>query len=324
MPGIAMYRIKLFATMTLTLAIFIGFTTLAILIIGRLIGIGLYMALAIALIFNLVQWILAPKLIETMYRLRPIDEDEDPKIHEMLENLSRKFGLKKPKIYLADVDAPNAFAFGGIFGEKKVALTRGLLRTLNYDEVEAVVGHELGHISHRDVSIMMGLSMLPTIFYIIWRYSLYSIYFGGYGGRDSRDSGAALWLAIGAASFIFYIILTLILLGFSRVREYYADFAASTKVENGARKLMRALIKISGYHKKASKDLKSYGGFKALLISDPDTKIEVASLHDIDRIIDNIGSRKLSWKDRIMELFSTHPNLVSRIKRLKELEANES
>ena len=310
--------------MAATLALFIGLTTLAIVFISEYLGFGLYFALGIAFIFNLIQWILAPKVIETIYRLKPVSKDAYPELHNILDRLSKKFKLRKPKLYLADIDAPNAFAYGGIFGEKKVAVTKGLLKTLDYDEVEAVIGHELGHISHRDVSIMMGLSLLPTVFYLLWRYSLYGMIFGGYGGRDDRDSGAAIWLAVGVFSLIMYILLNLILLGFSRLREYYADFAASTNVENGARKLMRALVKISRYNNKGRKELKSYGGFKALLISDPDTRIISGHHHNIDELISEISSRKLSFWEKVMELFSTHPNIVNRIKRLQELEANEA
>lgn len=315
-----MYRIKLYTTMAATLALFIGITTLAIVIIGEYLGFGLYYALALAFIFNLLQWIMAPKIIETIYKLKPISEDMDPELHSILERLSMKFKLKKPKLLLADIDAPNAFAYGGLFSEKKVAVTKGLLKTLNYDEVEAVLGHELGHISHRDVSIMMGLSLLPTVFYLLWRYSFYGMIFGGYGGRDDRDSGAAMWLAIGAFSLIMYILLNIILLGFSRLREYYADFAASTKVDNGPRKLMRALVKISSYSSRGRKELKTYGGFKALLISDPDTQIVSGKYYNVDELINKISSRKLSLGEKIMELFSTHPNIVNRIKKLQELE----
>ncbi len=318
-----MYRLKLYSTMALTLALFIGITTLAIVFIGQYLGIGLYTAVTLAILFNLFQWILAPKIIESIYRVKPIDETQEPRLHRILASLSNKYRIKKPKLMIADIDAPNAFAYGSIFGEKKVAVTRGLLNRLNYDEVEAVLGHELGHITHRDVSIMMGLSLLPTIFYLLWRYSLYGMLFSGYGGRDDRDSSGAIWLAIGAASLIFYILLNLILLGFSRLREYYADLAAATKVDNGPRKLMRALIKISEYRPTKKSGSMSYGGFKALLISDPDTTINISDPYNIDAAIEDISRKKLSLSDRLMELFSTHPNLINRIKRLKELESNE-
>ncbi len=318
-----MYKLKLYSTMALTLALFIGLTTLAIIMIGEYLGFSLYFAISLAFIFNLLQWILAPKIIESIYKVKPIPEEEKPELHSIMDRISRRFNIKKPRLMIADIDAPNAFAYGSIFGEKKVAVTQGLLKTLDYDEVEAVLGHEVGHISHHDVSIMMGLSLLPTIFYLIWRYSLYGMLFGGYRGSDDRDSGAAIWLAIGLASFVFYIILNLILLGFSRLREYYADLAASTNIENGARKLMRALIKISRFSTKDSSKLKAYGGFKALLISDPDTKISGGEFYNVDELIDRISQRKLSFGERLMELFSTHPNIINRIKKLQELERNE-
>ncbi len=316
-----MYKIKLYSTMIGTLALFIGLSTLAIIMLSDYLGWGLYMGITLAVLFNLVQWILAPKIIESMYKVKPLPKDEAPYIHEVVEKLSKKMGIKKPEVMIADIDVPNAFAYGGVFGKKKVAVTRGLLNTLDKDEVEAVVGHEMGHVAHRDVSIMMFLSVLPSVFYLISRMALYQLYFTG-GGRD-RDSSPLIFMAIGILSLVFYFILNLILLGFSRLREYYADYEAATRIEQGAEKLMHALAKIAAYteQKYKKKETITSSSFKALLIADPDTyRVDTRALYyREDKLVEDILNRRLTLMDRLFELFSTHPNMVKRLRRLKQL-----
>lgn len=321
-----MYKAKLYTTMLGTLALFIGLSTLAIIMLSEYVGWGLYIGVAIALIFNIIQWLAAPKIIESMYKVKPLKKTEAPYIHEIVERLSRKIGIEKPQIMVAQIDVPNAFAYGGMLGRKKVAVTRGLLKTLDKEEVEAVIGHELGHVSHRDVSIMMFLSVLPSVFYLVSRIALYQLYFSGIGGRD-RDNSPLIFAAIGAISLVFYFILNLILLGFSRLREYYADYEAATRVDEGAKKLMRALAKISLYteEKYKKKETITSSSFKALLIADPDTyrinAVDVKSIHE-EEIVKKILGRKVTFTDKLFELFSTHPNIVMRMRRLKELAEN--
>jgi heat shock protein HtpX len=311
-----MYRFKLYASMIGTLTIFIAISTLAFILISEYAGWGLYYGLTFAFIFNIIQWIMAPKIIETIYKVKPLRREEAPEIHEMIERISDRVGIKKPEVMIANMDVPNAFAYGSPFGRKKVAVTRGLLKVLDEGELEAVLGHEIGHIAHRDVTTMMFLSVLPSIFYIVSRIALYQMYFSSFGGRD-RDNASILMMGIGILSFIIYIILNMILLGFSRLREYYADYESSIRVDNGANKLMSALAKISSYsHRvKKGKELAFASSFKALLITDPDTYKVSAYEREIDRII----SKKITLTDRIMELFSTHPNIVKRLRKLKEL-----
>lgn len=321
-----MYKIKLYLTMITTVSIFIAISTLAIVIISEYIGLGIYFGLIFALLFNLIQWILAPKIIESIYKVRPLHKSETPWIHETIEKISKKTGIKKPKVMIAQTDIPNAFAYGGIFGEKKVAVTSGLLNTLEKDEIEAVLGHELGHIKHHDVTIMMFLSVLPSIFYLFSRITLYQIYFAGIGG-DDRDTSPLLLMAIGILSLIIYFILNLFLLGFSRLREYYADYESAVNIENGARKLMDALAKISSYtHEKYQRGRKKEtvhtGSFKALLIADPDMHENVSPkliYRNDNELVDEILHQKVTFTDRLFELFSTHPNLVKRLKRLQML-----
>jgi heat shock protein HtpX len=315
-----------------TLGAYIAISTLVVLILSIYFGAGLLFGITIALIFNIIQWILAPKIIEAIYHVKPLSRSEAPWIHEIVERLSSKLGMEKPQVMIARIDIPNAFAYGSILGKKKVAVTTGLLKTLEEEEVEAVIGHELGHIKHRDVTAMMFLSVIPALLYYLYQTMFYMSFFSGmYGGRD-RDSSPIIYAAIGIVSLIFYFIINLIVLGFSRLREYYADYEAATNIDDGARKLMEGLAKLAASNHRVSRsrrveekrDFAHLNSFKALLIADPDTyQIKtpyIMGLHDA-QLVEEILERRVTWKDRLLELFSTHPNIVKRIKRLKELEA---
>ena len=321
-----MYKIKLYFTMLLTVSVFIAISTLAIMLIFEYMGLGLYLGFTIAILFNLAQWLMAPKIIESIYKVRPLHTSEAPWLHEIVEKLSKRIRIKKPMLMLAQTDIPNAFAYGGVMGGKKVAVTKGLLQTLEKDEVEAVLGHELGHVKHRDVTIMMFLSVLPSIFYLLYEITFYQIYFTAGGGDN--ESSPLLLIAIGILSLIIYFILNLFLLGFSRLREYYADYESATNVENGARKLMEALAKISSYtHEKYRKRKETIhtGSFKAILIADPDTheRIPTEAFYKGDEeLVEGILHQKITFSDRLFEIFSTHPNIVKRLRRLQML-ANE-
>ena len=197
--------------------------------------------------------------------------------------------------------------------------------TLDSGEVEAVIGHELGHLKHRDVQVMMFVSILPAIFYFIGYSMLLSSMFSR---RDSRDSGGAA--IIGLASILIYWVLTIFTLYLSRIREYYADRHSTSIVENGSQKLSEGLAKIvhsTSNMKKMQHKTKDTGGsnsFKALFISDPDrSEIDDAALRQIEsgdrKLVEEVLRRKITTFDKIMEVFSTHPNIVKRLKALQEL-----
>ncbi len=163
---------KLHVSMIGTLATIIGLSTLFFAIILSLVGsFNLYALAVMVVAFNIIQWLISPYIIDAVYRTRELSEDENPKLHEAVENLSRKSGMKKPKLMLAQIPIPNAFAYGSPIAGNRVAVTSGLLKTLEHEEVEAVIGHELGHLKHRDVQIMMFVSLLPALLYYVG-YSL--------------------------------------------------------------------------------------------------------------------------------------------------------
>jgi len=307
-----------------TLAAIIGLSTLFFTIILSWTAAFNWITLGIfVVIFNLVQWLFAPYLIDAMYHAQEVSKSDDPELYGMVERLSQKSGIKMPKVMLAKMPVPNAFAYGSPIAGTRVAVTTELRKTLEAEEVEAVIGHELGHLKHRDVQVMMFVSLLPALFYWIGYSMLLS---AGYGRRDERGGGAAL---IGMASILIYWILTLFTLHLSRVREYYADRHSATIVEEGPRKLSEGLAKIvnsTGRMKRRRRDAGSLNSFKALFIADPDraesdtVSIMQAGAYMADqRLVQEILSRKVTTLDMVAELFSSHPNIIKRLRALQEL-----
>jgi heat shock protein HtpX len=315
---------KLRVSMIGTLAIIIGLTTLAFTVILSIFNVfSLITMLIFVVIFNVAQWLFAPYIIDTIYRVKEISRNQHPKLYDMVERLSRRSGIKMPKVMLANVPIPNAFAYGSPIAGTRVAVTTGLLKTLEDEEVEAVIGHELGHLKHRDVQIMMFASILPALFYFIGYSLLWSSMW-----RSRDREGAGSYAVIGLACIALYWILQLFTLYLSRLREYYADRHSATIVDDGARKLQEGLAKIvyeSGRVKKRAPQSSSLNAFKALFISDPDRAESDAlaisrTMGSSDRkLVEEILRKQITLTDRIMEIFSTHPNVVKRIKALQEL-----
>ena len=307
-----------------TLALIIGVSTLGFSLLLWLLGAFSLLTLCVlTALFNILQWLMAPYLINAIYGVRPLSEDEHPELHRIVDELSRRSGIERPRLMLAEMSIPNAFAYGSPLTGNMVAVTRGLLRHLELEEVEAVIGHELGHIRHRDVQVMMFVSFLPSLFYLLARSTLYPYY--SYYPRRRRGDYSALAL-VGAVSMLIYFILLLFTLHLSRLREYYADQHSASIVDDGARKLAEALAKISTSTSRMGRaETMGVGSFKTLFISDPDRALaDAADLQRLryggrdDELVRRLLERRLTWLDRFMELFSTHPNVVKRIRALLE------
>jgi len=317
--GLWQLRLSLIATV----AAIIGLSTLFFTALLLYLQVDILLLPVFVIPFNLLQWLIAPYLIDAMYRVKEVSASEKPELHAMVQRLSEKSGLKKPRVMIANIPIPNAFAYGSPIAGTRVAVTSELLNTLDDDEVEAVVGHELGHLKHHDVQVMMFVSILPAIFYYIYITTFYSAMFGN---RDNKGSGTAI---IGVASLAMYFVLTLFTLYFSRLREYFADRHSASIVEDGPRKLSDGLAKIvNSTHKMkhARKPVGSNSSFKALFISDPDRvetdSAEINRLVGIRadrRLVDEVLQRRITPIDRFAELFSTHPNIVKRLRALQQL-----
>jgi len=308
-----------------TLALIIGLSTLFLTVILMWLGVDLLAIGVFVVLFNIAQWLLAPYLIDAMYRVKEAKPSEHPELHSMVERLSQKSGIQKPRVMIANIPVPNAFAYSSPIAGSRVAVTSQLLNTLDEGEVEAVLGHELGHLKHRDVQTMMFVSILPALFYYIGFSMLLSSW---YGRRSERDSGSAAAL-IGVVSMAIYWVLTMFTLYLSRLREYFADRHSASVVDEGSCKLSEALAKIqasTGRMKRMNRQAGSFSSFKALFISDPDraetdaVSIAQARGYTSDqRLVEEVLRREVTAADRLMELFSTHPNIVKRLRALQEL-----
>ena len=309
--------------MATALALIIGLSTLFLTVALTFLEIFDLFTLGLFVVsFNIIQWLIAPYIVDAMYRVREIPPLEMPKLYNIVETLSEKSGINTPRIMLANIPIPNAFAYGSPLTGTRVAVSTGLLRTLEDEEVEAVIGHELGHVKHGDVQVMMFVSVLPALIYYIG----YSLYISAqYNRRGERSSGAAM---LGSISMLLYFVLTLLSLDLSRLREYYADRHSVSIVDDGARKLSEALAKIVIYTGRDSRvsNSKAFSNFKALLISDPDTAqrdavgVEAIRGNNDERLVERVLSSKVSSLDSLVEVFSTHPNIVKRLRVLQSLQ----
>ena len=324
-----MTLLKLRLSMIGTLALIIGLSTLFFTYILTLMGVTNMVTMGLFIVvFNVAQWLFAPYLIGLMYRVRKVSRSEEPELYDMVERLSRNSGIKTPAIGIAQIPIPNAFAYGSPLSGTRVAVTTELLNKLETEEVEAVIGHELGHLKHRDVQIMMIVSILPALFYYVGYSLFWSAQYSRYSRRDERGNGSLMAL-IGLLSIFVYWVLTLFTLYLSRLREYYADRHSVSVVDEGARKLSEGLVKIVRSTERVRRHRPETGtlsSFKAIFISDPDSsgrdlqQISETNMIRSDReLVESYLRRRITAADKMIEIFSTHPNMIKRLRALQEL-----
>ncbi|MCX7927809.1 MAG: M48 family metalloprotease [Candidatus Omnitrophica bacterium] len=289
-------------------------------VIGAYLGVNnVLMFFIAAILVMLIQLMVSPFLIETTMRVRYVSREEYPGLFQMVESMASAANIPMPRIGIAELDLPNAFAFGRSLKDGRVCVTRGLLNLLNEGELRAVLGHELSHLKNRDVLTISILSVIPMVLY--W---LYLNFVFGYRRRE-RNSNTVL---IGLAAFIFYLISSLLVLYGSRIREYFADIG-SVKLGNKPSNLASALFKlVYGAARLEREKFYEVEGLKAFFASDPSrAKQELFDLKELD--LNRSGSIepseleairqkqvRLSFTEKMLELYSTHPNMLKRIKRL--------
>jgi heat shock protein HtpX len=279
----------------------------------------------LAFVLVVIQFFIGPKVVERTMHVRYVAEAEQPELHRMVSELAMKAGIPKPRVGISEIPIPNAFAFGTSKRTARVCITKRLMEMLSGDEIEAVLGHELSHIKHRDMVVITALSVIPMICYFIYFSFFWSGLFGG-GGRNRE--GALPAMAIALIAFVVYFISNLIVLYASRVREYYAD-AGSAELTNKPHALASALYKMiyGSASTKSEKVVKEMGSMRAFFAADPMTArgdLQDLSAADLNRDgkIDEYELRMFAERanasraERVMELFSTHPNPVSRVKQL--------
>jgi heat shock protein HtpX len=300
---------------------------------GVISGIGAWMGagsavsyIILAVIFLGIQYLVSPAIVGWTMRIKWVSEQEAPELHRMVAELAQRANLPKPKVGISQLSIPNAFAFGRTQKDGRVCVTQGILRLLNKEELRAVLGHELAHIKHRDMAVITLISVIPLIMYWI----AFSMMWGGaLGGRRQGGGYAAL---IGLGAFILYFITNLLVLYGSRIREYYADLG-SVRMGNMPHHLATALYKLvyGNARMRTSPEMRRVEGVKAFFVNDPSRAwYEVRELSQVD--LDMSGTIdydellalrqkkvRLDTAQKLMELFTTHPNMLKRIKHLSTL-----
>jgi heat shock protein HtpX len=275
----------------------------------------------LASFFLFLQYLIGPSIVKWSMGIKYVSEQEAPDLHRMVEELSREAGIKKPKIGVSSRPIPNAFAYGNFLTGGHVCVTEQIMKLLSREELRAVLGHEVSHLKNRDVAVITALSVIPTVmWYIAWS-TIWSR-----GGRDRGNQ-----VVIGVVAFLLYFITNLLVLYGSRIREYYAD-QGSVKLGNAPHYLASALYKlVYGSAKTPHDTLKAVEGYKAFFLNDPSQAMhEFNELKQIDAdlsgTIDHLELMsirtkkvKLGTSDKFMEMLSSHPNMLKRIKHLSTL-----
>ena len=244
--------------------------------------------LAVVVGFNLLAYFFSAKMALASSRARPVTEAELPQVYGIVRRLSMQMNIPEPSIHVIDSPQPNAFATGRSPRHAAVAVTTGILQTLNNEELEAVLGHELAHVQNRDILIGSVAAMIGAAIAVIARMSFW------FGGGDNRNNPLA---AIGAIISLILAPLLAMLIQFaiSRTREFQAD-RSGAEITGQPLQLASALEKISA-------------GTARI----PMRVNEATSQLFIDNPLKAFRGRGIS------RMFSTHPPVEERIKRLQDM-----
>ena len=289
----------LVARMVLSFAI-LGLLYIVFLSVLAYIGLGFLPITIIALIMIMAQWYFSDKIVMWSAGAKVVTREQFPELHNLVERIVARNNLPKPKIAVINTRMPNAFATGKGPKSSVVAVTTGLMDTLNTEELEGVIAHELTHIRNRDVLVLTLASLFSTVAWYLMQFGFYGGLYGGgmgYGGNRNNNSAGAMIIVI-AVALLTWVVSFLIIRAISRYREFAAD-RGSAQMTGKPIELANALMKISGTMKNVpTRDLRQEEGLNAFFI--------VPALS---------GST-------IGNLFSTHPPIQKRVQKLMEMEAS--
>ena len=246
---------------------------------------GMVLALVIALVMNFFAYWNSDKMALAMNRAREVSEAEAPELHQIVARLAQRAGLPKPRVYIVDNPTPNAFATGRNPEHAAVAVTTGIMQVLNREELEGVLGHELGHIKNRDILISSIAAVMAGAISYLATMAQWALIFGG--GSDDEDGGnpvAMLLMMILAP-----LAASLIQMAISRSREYIAD-RTGAEICGHPKALASALQKLSTYNRQRPMQVNP----------------AAAQMYIVNPLKGGT----------IAGLFSTHPPMEERIRRL--------
>jgi len=277
-----MNTLKTVFLMTLMMVLFI--------FVGNLLGgrSGMTVAFMFALAMNFGSYWFSDKVVLAMYKAKEVNAESAPKLYGLVEELSQRAALPMPRVYVIENPTPNAFATGRNPQHAAVAVTTGILKILNTEELAGVIGHELAHVKHRDILIGTIASTFVGTITFVANMAGWAMMFGR-GNNDDDDSGVASLVLMIVAP----IAATLLQLAISRSREYVADEGGS-EISGVPLALASALEKLSMQNQ-----------------ARPIQSAKPATAHMF--IVNPLSGGGM------MKLFSTHPSTEERVARLREL-----
>lgn len=281
---------------TLKTWLLMGVLTVLLVLLGRMIGGhgGALLFFIIAMAMNFVGYFFSDKIAIKMTGSRPASESEYPALHSMVRRLSHRAGIPMPKVYITPSDQPNAFATGRNPSHAAVAVTEGIMRILNDNELEGVIAHELAHIKNRDVLVGTIAAALAGAIAMIANSLQWAAIFGGGNQNDEEGGGGGL---VGALIVAFFasIAATIVQMAISRSREYMAD-ATGAQIAGRPDGLANALLKLeSAAHRVPM-------------------QVNPAASHLF--IVNPLSGASM------MKLFSTHPPIQDRVEKLNRMRFN--
>ena len=288
--------LRMLATSGLLGLLYVGFAV----VLFSVLNVGLAPMLVIVIGLAAVQYWTSDKLALAASGAKIVSQEQAPELHAMVERLCAMADLPKPRVAVVDTDVPNAFATGRNPKHAVIAVTTGLWRRLEPQEIEGVLGHELSHVANRDVLIMTVASFFAMLAAMITRFGFYFGMFGGFGGGGNRSNnnnqgGVPIWLILFAVSVVTYAISFVLIRTISRYREYAAD-RGSALITGAPEHLMSALQKIaSGITTIPQRDLREVAGMNAFFIV------------------------STNWRSQVGELFMDHPPMEKRLAALAEI-----
>jgi heat shock protein HtpX len=266
--------------------------TAMLVILGGAIGgqQGMIVAFVVAVAMNFFSYWFSDKMVLAMYGAQPIEESRAPALYAMIRRLAAHAQIPMPRVYLIPNDTPNAFATGRNPEHAAVAVTEGIMRILDQDELEGVLAHELSHVKNHDILISTIAATLAGAITYLAHMAQWAAMFGG--GRRDDDEGGANPIAMIAMAIVAPLAAMLVQLAVSRAREYQAD-ATGARLAGRTWGLAKALEKLQ----------------MAQQVAPMDANPATAHLF----IVNPLSGQAL------MTLFSTHPPLEQRIARLRAM-----
>ncbi|QIJ72838.1 zinc metalloprotease HtpX [Thermosulfuriphilus ammonigenes] len=262
------------------------------LVVGQAIGgrQGAILALVIAGFMNFFAYWFSDRLALAMSGAQPVSPSQAPELHAIVERLARTAGIPKPRVYIIPTQTPNAFATGRNPSHAAVAVTEGILHILDWNELEGVLAHELAHIKNRDVLISSVAAVIAGAISYLAQMAQWALIFGGFRRDEDDDVGGTIGAVV--MMIIAPIAAALIQFAISRSREYLAD-ATGAKICRCPMALASALKKLEEWNRRVP--------------------MQVNPAQAQMFIVNPLSGEAL------MRLFSTHPPIEDRVRRLVEM-----